>query len=193
MQFILVRRDMTGYRHSHLVQAADGTWSVRVRLPEAGVYRLYADSQVAGVQHVQGVDLFAPGKFRPEPPAPTSQSGQTHIDATGQLLHDRVTLHQSGLKAGREAMLTFRGWHGGQPVTDLQPYLVPKGLLVGLRVGDLAYLHVRPDAARVAPHEITHEIRFIAGSPTAGAYRLFFQFRRDDPVRTVACTQEVPR
>ena len=57
-----------------------------------------------------------------------------------------------------------------------------KGHLVALRQGDLAYLHVHPDADR---------LKFMATFPTAGAYRLFLQFKVDGSVHTAAFTQEV--
>lgn len=61
--------------------------------------------------------------------------------------------------------------------------------MVALREGDLAYLHVHPDAERVA----ANEIQFMSSFPTAGIYRLFLQFQREAKVRSVAYTLEVPR
>ena len=57
-----------------------------------------------------------------------------------------------------------------------------KGHLVALRQGDLAYLHVHPDA---------NSLRFMAVFPTAGTYRLFLQFKVHGGVHTAAFTQEV--
>ena len=34
MHLILARRDLSGFQHLHPRQAADGSWSVRARLPE---------------------------------------------------------------------------------------------------------------------------------------------------------------
>ena len=55
-------------------------------------------------------------------------------------------------------------------------------LEIGLREGDLAFLHVHPDADR---------LRFGATFPTPGRYRLFLQFKVDGRVHTAAFTQEV--
>ena len=66
----------------------------------------------------------------------------------------------------------------------MEDYLGAKGHLVALREGDLAFLHVHPDADRLG---------FMAEFPTAGAYRLFLQFKTGGRVHTAAFTQEVTR
>ena len=66
----------------------------------------------------------------------------------------------------------------------IQDYLGAKGHLVALREGDLAFLHVHPDADR---------LRFGATFPGAGRYRLFLQFQVDGQVHTAAFTQAVGR
>src|SRR5690348_14584943 len=40
MHVIVVRRDLTGFQHVHPTMAADGTWSVGVRIADAGSYRV---------------------------------------------------------------------------------------------------------------------------------------------------------
>jgi len=73
-------------------------------------------------------------------------------------------------------------------VTDLQRYLGAKGHLVALRQGDLAFLHVHPDAA-AAPNEIP----FTAHFPTPGRYRLYLQFKRAGQLSTAEFTVAVRR
>jgi hypothetical protein len=67
---------------------------------------------------------------------------------------------------------------------QVQQYLGARGHLVALRQGDLAFLHVHPDE---------DSLKFMATFPTAGAYRLFLQFKVDGRVHTAAFTQEVSR
>lgn len=189
MHFIVVRRDTAIYQHLHPTEAPDGTWSVDVTLPEAGVYRAYADFQIGGVKHVLATDLFAPGSFAPNVLPAAADTGQARLDETQQASGEQITVRAPGLTAGKETMLTFAVTHDGRPVSDLQPYLGAKGHLVALREGDLAYLHVHPDEAKVA----SDEIQFMSTFPTAGRYRPFLQFRRGQKVRTVAYTLEVPR
>ncbi|HEV2876867.1 MAG TPA: hypothetical protein VGW09_06305, partial [Nitrososphaeraceae archaeon] len=43
MHLILARRDLTNFQHLHPKQTADGSWTVTVRVDDAGSYRLFAD------------------------------------------------------------------------------------------------------------------------------------------------------
>jgi hypothetical protein len=194
LHLIVVRRDTARFEHVHPRKGEDGTWSVDLDLPEAGVYRAYADFQIDGEKHTLATDLFVPGDFRPERlPAPRP------TDRTGELA---VELAAPGLRAGRETQLTFAVTRGGQPFEALEPYLAAKGHLVALREGDLGYLHVHPteggeahehedDTQSSEAHE--NEIAFAATFPTPGRYRLFLQFKTGGEVRTVDYTVEVPR
>jgi hypothetical protein len=204
LHLIVVRRDSQHYRHLHPTPASDGTWSVQLELPEAGVYRAYADFNVDGSNHTLATDLFAAGEFLPQPlPAPSDTAASSGYD---------VALTSSAPVAGEPAELAFRVSRDGRPVDDLEPYLGALGHLVALRDGDLAFLHVHPEEdhggeeppdgheqASAAEAEATHEapgggeIRFAAEFPTAGRYRLFLQFRHAGTVRTVDYTLEVPR
>ncbi|MFC7640073.1 hypothetical protein ACFQX6_02770 [Streptosporangium lutulentum] len=51
LHFIVVSRDLGDFQHLHPELAGDGSWSVRLTLPEAGDYRAFAD--------------FAPEEARP--------------------------------------------------------------------------------------------------------------------------------
>ncbi len=82
--------------------------------------------------------------------------------------------------------LEFSVTRSGRPVEDLEDYLGAKGHLVALREGDLAYLHVHPEA-EAEPGTIG----FMAHYPSAGRYRLFLQFRHEGRVRTAEVTREV--
>ncbi len=57
MHLILARRDLSGFQHLHPRQAADGSWSVRARVPEGGSYRLFADFSRGGRARTLGADL----------------------------------------------------------------------------------------------------------------------------------------
>ncbi|ORT58808.1 hypothetical protein [Streptomyces sp. CB03238] len=175
LHLILASRDLTVYRHLHPVRGADGTWSTPVELPQAGSYRVFADFTPAGGRALTlGADLAVSGTYRPAAlPAP---SRVAEVDGY------RVEL--AGTPApGRAGELTLRVSRGGRPVTDLQPYLGAYGHLVALRAGDLAYLHVHPHEGPAGP-----EVSFTATAPSAGAYRLFLDFRHAGKVRTAAFT-----
>jgi hypothetical protein len=176
MHLIVVRRDMTGFQHLHPTAAPDGTWSVPLRLPEAGTYRILADFSVGGRPRTLAADLAVDGAVRSRAlPAPIRSA---EVDGL------RVSLTESGTRAGAESDLAFTVTRDGTPVA-VADYLGAKGHLVALREGDLAFLHVHPDEA---------SLRFTATLPTAGRYRLYLQFKtQDGRVHTAAFTQEVTR
>jgi hypothetical protein len=175
LHLILARRDLTGFQHLHPEQAADGSWSTRVRLDAAGSYRLFADFVHDGEARTLAGDLRVDGaaNLRPLPdPRPTAVADGGY----------EVRLEAGDAHPGREADLRFAITRGGVPV-DTEPYLGAGGHLVALREGDLAFLHVHPAAG--------DSVRFAATFPTAGRYRLFLQFKHEGRVRTAAFTQEV--
>jgi hypothetical protein len=139
---------------------------VPATLGDPGSYRVFADFSVAGKPHTLADDLTVDGTVRSHAlPAPARS-----VDVDGL----RVT------KSG----LDFTVTHDGRPV-EIADYLGAKGHLVALREGDLAFLHVHPDANR---------LRFEAHFPTPGRYRLFLQFKTaDGRLHTAAFTEEVTR
>lgn len=178
LHLVVVRRDFNGFQHVHPTMAGDGTWSIPLALASPGTHRAFADVTVDGKPHTLGIDLFAAGDFRPEPlPAPEPSS---FVDGY------QVTSSDPELRGGVEASLAFSVTRDGSPVVDLEPYLGAAGHLVGLRQGDLAYLHLHPEAVA---DEGT--IEFAGVFPSAGTYRLYLQFQHEGTVRTVPFTVEV--
>ena len=177
MHLIVVRRDLTGYQHLHPILEGDGRWQTEMTLPDAGVYRAYADFERDGKKTVLAGDLFVAGQFTPARlPAPASS-----VEVDGY----RVEL-DGHAEAGTETTITYRVTRAGEPV-DVEAYLGAAGHLVALREGDLAYLHVHPLAERLG------EISFAASFPTAGQYRLFLQFKDAGRVQTAPLTLNVGR
>jgi hypothetical protein len=175
MHLIVARRDLTGFQHLHPEQAADGAWTVDVRLDAPGSYRLFADFSHAGEATTLAADLRVDGTADLRPlPAPA----RTAVSDGGY----EVTLDARRAHPGEEAALRFAIAKDGRLVTP-EPYLGAGGHLVALREGDLAFLHVHPTD--------TDGAAFAATFPTAGRYRLFLQFQHEGRVHTAAFTQEV--
>jgi hypothetical protein len=167
MHLVLVDRELRRFAHLHPEMAPDGTWSTLVTL-DPGSYRAVADFTSGGVRQSLAADLTAPGELRSRPlPAP-----ETTVAVDGF----SVALTRTGDE------VSFSVERGGRPAR-LEPYLGAAGHLVAFRAGDLAYSHVHPleGAAPV----------FDAAFPTAGAYRLFFQFSVAGVVHTAPFTVEV--
>ncbi|MCX4666209.1 hypothetical protein OG453_05945 [Streptomyces sp. NBC_01381] len=182
LHLIVASRDLTTYRHLHPSRAADGTWSTPVELPEAGGYRVFADFKPKGAKEglTLGADLAVAGKYAP--------AGLPAHNTKASVDGYEVGL-KGELKPGKSAGLTLNVSKNGKPVTDLQPYLGSYGHLVALRSGDLAYLHVHPTGepgdGRTKPGP---GVSFQATAPSAGAYRLFLDFKHEGKVRTAAFT-----
>jgi hypothetical protein len=176
LHLIVVRRDLTGYQHLHPAMAADGTWSVPLKVAQPGAYRVFADFQRSCRKHVLAADLLAPGDFRPAAlPRPARSASTDGYD---------VRLERPALRAGHEAALRFTVSRGGRPVKEIQPYLGARGHLVALRQGDLAYLHAHPEEHEDAADAIPFAADFLS----AGSYRLFLQFKIAGVVHTAAFT-----
>ncbi|MGI8730205.1 MAG: hypothetical protein ACR2LK_09495 [Solirubrobacteraceae bacterium] len=187
MHAIVVRRDLAAFQHLHPTQQRDGSWSVPVRLPRAGSYRLFADFSHKGQPATLASDLHVDGQADLQPLPPPAA---TAISDGGY----EVGLQSSRARPGSEASLRFTIAKDGQELQP-EPYLGAGGHLVALREGDLAFLHVHPadhghgNSGRPAAHD--DPIAFAATFPTAGRYRLFLQFKHNGTVQTVAFTQEV--
>ncbi|MEU6072914.1 hypothetical protein [Micromonospora sp. NPDC047074] len=181
MHLIVARRDLSGFRHVHPEMGADGTWRVDSPLGGPGVWRAFADFTPTGGEALTlGVDVTVPGALTGRPlPAPATS---TTVDGY------TVTLAGTP-QPGRTADLTLTVSRDGAPVTDLEPYLGAYGHLVALRQGDLAYLHVHPHgepgdgSTRPGP-----DVSFSAEMPSAGAYRLYLDFKHGGVVRTAEFT-----
>ncbi len=198
LHLIVVRRDLSGFQHVHPTREPDGTWTVPLTLAEAGAYRAFADFVPAGGPDLTlGVDLHVAGDHAPRPlpePARTAEVDGYRVDLAGDLT------------AGTSSELTLTVSRGGEPVTDLEPYLGAYGHLVALRAGDLAYLHVHPDASTASGPSSPapavgpdHEpgdgetqagpaMAFVAEVPTPGTYRLYLDFQHGGVVRTAEFT-----
>ena len=170
MHVIAVRRDLTGFQHLHPEMTADGTWVTPMTLPSAGTWRVFADFSTGGTRRTLGTDIHAAGVFQPEAlPAPTA------IDVIDDY---EVSI------AGDEDLVFTISRNAERVAPD--PYLGAAGHLVVLRAGDLAYLHAHPSG-------VEREPRFRLTFPSAGRYRIFFQFSHGGSVHTAAFTSEVHR
>lgn len=182
LHLIVVRRELDGFWHVHPVRAADGTWEVRLTLPEAGAYRAFTDiaPKALGKTITLGADFAVAGEYLPQP---VPEAGRTAV-VDGY----EVTL-DGNLVDGAGELLTLTVRKDGVAVTDLEPYLAAFGHLVVLRAGDLAYVHVHPNGEPgdgvTAPGP---EVTFHTAVPGRGIYRLFLDFKHGGVVRTAGFT-----
>jgi len=176
LHLIVLSRNLVDYHHLHPTMGDSGRWTVDLPALTPGSYRVFADFQPSGAENLTlGADIIVPGKVEAaETPAPSTV---TEID--------EYTVTLAGAPQVGDSELTFTVERAGRLVrTD--PYLGAAGHLVAIREGDLAYLHVHPHQGGDGS-----DVSFTAEFPTAGAYRLFFDFSHDGEVRTAAFTVAV--
>ena len=181
MHLVVVRRDLSGFRHVHPTMDPDGTWRVASPFAGPGTFRAFADFKPTGGPALTlGTDVQIAGETTPRPlpePAATARVDGYTVKLTGHLT------------ASGSSRLTFTVARNGRPVTDLRPYLGAYGHLVALRQGDLAYLHVHPDGA---PGDGTTKpgpaVTFHAEAPSTGTYRLYLDFQHGGRVHTAEFT-----
>ncbi|ANY05817.1 hypothetical protein [Pseudonocardia sp. HH130630-07] len=184
MHLVVVRRDTAGYQHLSPVMEPDGTWRAPTTPAGGGSYRVIADFvPTGGPPTVLGADVSVAGGFSPVAPLPSrvgTAPGGYEVRLDGDLV------------PGRYAEVALTVARDGRPVTDLQPHLGAYGDLVALRDGDLGYLRAHAQGGPgdgvtpAGPRMIFH-----AEVPTAGAYRLFLDFRHAGAVHTVQFTVPV--
>ncbi|MFF5080318.1 hypothetical protein ACFY36_24980 [Actinoplanes sp. NPDC000266] len=181
LHLIVVRRDLSGFQHLHPTMASDGTWGIDLTLAEPGIYRMIADfTAVVGGQETAttlGADLTVAGDYAPVAlPAPTAdaETGGFHVAYEGK----------PDTRSTQPILMTVTG-ADGKPAR-LDPYLGAFGHLVVMREGDLAYVHVHPETQLV-----DGKVKFWLALPSAGAYRMFFDFQVAGAVHTAAWTARV--
>jgi len=183
MHLIVVRRDLSGYRHVHPTMASDGTWSVDLPLPVPGIYRAFADFAVVAANGAQtaytlGTDLTVPGAYQPRPlPLPVREATTAGFTVT----------YEGTPQVGATHPLLFRVFSNGQPVLNLERYLSAFGHLVIVRDGDLGYVHVHPE-----DQLLQGAVKFWQAAPSPGRYRMFFDFQGNGVVYTAEFTLVVP-
>jgi hypothetical protein len=178
LHLIVIRRDLAGFQHLHPTMAPDGTWNIGLSLPTAGSYRAIADfTAIVGGRQVAttlGADLTVAGSYAPVAlPAPARQA------STGGFSVGYAGTPRTG--STQPIVVTLTGPDGR--AAALQPYLGAFGHLVVIRQGDLGYVHVHPE-----PQLVDGGVKFWLAAPSAGNYRMFFDFRIGSTVHTAAWT-----
>jgi hypothetical protein len=164
---ILVRPDLSDFRHVHPTIDADGAWEITVEpgpwhvvfesLPRGAAEPVVVATDLADGVTVESVALPAP---------------DDSVDVAGLRVE----------RAGFEFAVTATD---GSPAQGLEPYLGQPAHLVAIRQGDLAYAHLHPQGATPGT------FMFGGGLSEAGTYRLFLQFGHSGDVLTVPFTVEI--
>jgi hypothetical protein len=177
LHLIVLSRNLVDYLHLHPAIDDAGRWSVSLPALAAGSYRVFADFQPRGADNLTlGTDVVVAGNVQ-SVPIPTPSPVST-VDGYQVML--------SGAPAVGDSDLGFTVERAGE-IVHTDPYLGAAGHLIAVRVGDLAYLHVHPHDESTNP-----PITFTGEFPSAGTYRLFFDFSHGGTVHTATFTVVVP-
>jgi Heavy metal binding domain len=192
----VISQDLEHYDHVHPERRADGSYTVDVRLPKAGFYRLYSDFLPLG-----GTPQVVPSTIATAGFGGTLAAGRARLvpdqtlTKTAAGMRVTLTLPAEGLVAGRDEKLHYHvvDASSGAPLTDLEPYLAAFGHTLVLSEDTLQYVHAHPlewlpdrgplQSARAGP-----DLTFRALLPKPGRYRIWTQVKRQGVVSTVAFT-----
>lgn len=184
MHLILVRDALDEFLHVHPDIAADGTASVELTLPTAGLYHMYVDYKPAGGSPATAkATVTTRDAVEAQPELVVNAPG---VVSTNDLTADiAVTPTASG--ESRTIMFRLNDRTTGEPVQDLQPYLGAMGHLVVIRAATKDYIHAHPESSSDQKHEVSFE----AHAAAAGLYAGWGQFQRLGEVQTVPFVFEV--
>jgi hypothetical protein len=212
----VISQDMEFFQHIHPEEASDGTWSIEVKLPKPGYYKILSDFMPSG-----GASQFIArplvtagfsGDLQTESAhlVPDSVSTETVEDLTATVTYDPPVF-----VAGQYGHINFHLTDSAtkRPVTDLQTYLAAFGHTLIMSEDMVDYVHshpidtlaqtgddgsppqflVPPDADRATLEALRGgpDVTFEGLMPKPGNYRAWTQFRRNDKVHTFAFTFHV--
>jgi uncharacterized membrane protein len=190
MHLIVVSPDLSYFDHVHPEPQPDGSFAIDYTYPADGAYLLFADITPRGARS----QVFRVPVTTMSPSSSSTPSNTTmHLVPSPALARPLAAdptitaeLYPSPRTpiAGVHCQLLFRLSKGGQPLTDLEPYIGAMGHCVILSEDTQTYLHSHPEqlfapkpGARGGP-EVAFHTRF----PRPGRYKVWGQFKRGEQV-----------
>jgi hypothetical protein len=182
MHLIVVRDALDEFQHLHPQVSDSGLASVDIRFPTAGNYWIYLDCQPQ-----REAQQTIRHKIQIEGDAPLAP--QLVVDVPGKIAAAESEVEVSLTESDKEWLVTFSHTDlGGEPLTDLEPYLGAMGHLVviGAETGEYVHAHAETQSA---PDGI---VRFAAHFSRPGLYKMWGQFQRQGTVFTIPAVLEIP-
>lgn len=194
---VLIGDDGSTFAHLHPARVGRGRFQITVVPDRPGPYTFYTEvTRRDGSTQVVSRPLIVAGRASPATELPPAGGSRAigGLDVTTQV----VGVDSDRIRAGEPTTLRFTVSRAGHPVADLQPWLaMPGHLFVWSEDGEsFAHVHALGPMAP-SPDDRTlrfgPEIAFAYVFPKSGAYRLWFQFKRDNRVLTLPLRLEVSR
>lgn len=181
LHLFVVSRSLEYFAHLHPEAATGGAFEVRHSLP-AGEYMVVADFLPRGgsPQTLQRAIVTAGASGLSQPARLTTSV----LTRTARGL--RTQLLAGDVAAGRNGHLTFdvADASGGEPVTDLEPYLAAPAHLFIASADLTETMHAHPDATAAGGSRLTFDVTL----PKTGGYRMWLQIQRHGTVITLPFT-----
>lgn len=173
MHVVLVRSDLTGYQHLHPEMDADGNWTLELPQMEEGTYRVVTDFVPTGAEQVVLGDSLTVGS-KPSGSPKVEESRVSEVDGyRAELVGD--TEHEA--MAPMKVVIT----KGGQPVTEIDPFLGTSAHFVAFSDEDLSYVHMHPNSDTP---DADGALSFTAPPMDHAMWKSFVQVKLDGEVKT---------
>jgi len=209
----IISQDMTYFEHLHPRELADGTWTIEVKLPKAGYYKVLSDVLPSGgSSQFIARPLVTAGYDRDLIADSAHLEPDTLLTKTVNDITASVTYDPQQFVVGQYGHITYHltDTATGRPITDLQTYLGAFGhtLIMSEDMGEYVHSHPLdiiaspsddggPPVFRIPPGADLEKLRggpdvtFEGLMPRPGRYRAWTQFRRNNRLHTFAFTFEV--
>lgn len=141
LHLLMVSSDLSWYAHEHPVPGPDGVFRMPFTFPAPGEYTLFHDYTPKGKKQ-----QVAPFKLKVAGEAPAPKPIAEDYDTVAQIEGYEFRVRCNGVKffAAEDSIIRIGIDRGGEPVTDLQPYLGELGHLVIISQDLKAFVHSHP-------------------------------------------------
>lgn len=183
IHLIIVRDGLDQFAHVHPDVDDEGNITIAHTFLVGGKYRLYADHKSKGKDETTAMtEIEVEGESQKPPQLVPNVPGK----AIGDILDARVIMEL--VEAGNPATIAFELFDKtNRPANDLQPYLGAMGHLVIISADGQQYVHAHPEDGG----QTQNRVAFMAHFKTAGVYKAWGQFQREDKVATIPFVIEV--
>ena len=174
IHLFIVHENLEFFAHVHPVLQPDGSFTLPVKLPYAGMYRLLADFYPSGSTPQLAIQtLYVPGSCQAEPLKPSLEPSKS-VNLTA-----RLRLDPEQPLAGFETKLFYTL----DPAVGLERYLGAWAHMLAVSQDLVDMIHTHPFIADGGP-----SMQFNLLLPRPGLYRVWTQFQRQGEVNTVVFT-----
>lgn len=173
-----MRSDLSDFQHIHpTLDETSGVWSVDMKLPSEGKYRLFADFIESGKSNVVvPTDISTPQGDKALTTTLTVSTKKI-VELGGGYRAEMVFPKE--IHAGSPVSYTVRLTKDFKNVSELENYLGAKGHSVIIRENTLDFVHAHPASAE------TNSATFMTTLTQTGTYAVFTQVQHDGKVLTI--------